>query len=728
MTKACGPPAACHYCGLPLAAPAAGSAEPDYCCWGCRFAASLAGSGGEQGQVNWGLVRFGLAAFFTMNVFVFSMELWTTEVYATEAAAGVALWRDLFRYLALVFSVPVVLLLGFPVAESGWLSLRRGRLSTDVLLALGVGAAFLYSSVSTFRGSGQVYYEVGCVVLLAVTLGRWLEAGNKLRTAEALTGLSELLPERVRLVLAGETQWRPLAELQAGNLVRVLPGERVPADATLERGSALCDERLLTGESEPRLVQPGDRLFGGALNLDGDLCLRVQAAPRAGALARLEQTVREAATSRGRYQILADRLAAGFVPLVAVVSLAALAWHAHWHGWERGLLAALSVLVVACPCALGLATPLTMWIALCESARRGVVFRQGAALERLASVKVVCLDKTGTLTTGEPTVEQMRTRLGEEQQVQRVAASLCRASTHALSTALERFLEPALELELAEQIVVAPGRGVGGRPPGFAGDAWLGSPRLMDERGLELDSSLATALSAAEQAGRSVVCVGWEKAVRGVFVVREELRPAADEATAALAALGLQVVVLTGDHRRRGAALGKRLGVHVEAGLLPEDKLRFVAELRRSHGPVLMVGDGVNDAPALAAAEVGLALGCGADLARHAAEVCLLGDDLTQVAWSVSWARQTVRVLRQNLAWTFGYNALGIATAASGWLNPIVAAVLMLGSSLIVVNSAWRLKASLRPPSEDRATDQPVVLPSEDLQPAAAREQEAACV
>jgi heavy metal translocating P-type ATPase len=685
--------AVCSHCGLPLARSAA-SEEPRYCCWGCRFAALLAGGASERASASGGLVRFGLAAFFTMNVFVFSMELWTPEVYAVEAGSGPSpeLWRDLFRYLALICSLPVVLLLGVHVAAGGWHALRRGRLSTEVLLALGVGASLLYSAVSTFRGTGPVYFEVGCVVLLAVTFGRWLEAGTKLRTSAALTGLTALLPERVRLARGNTLEWRPLGELQAGDLLRVLPGERIPADSVLERGMAVCDERLLTGESEPRLVQPSDPLFGGAVNLDGDLWIRVTAPPESGTLARLTQVVRAAATSRGHYQVLADRIASGFVPLVSAVSLATLAWQGRSHGWEQGLLSALAVLVVACPCALGLATPLTMWLALGEAARRGVVFRQSAALERLSAAKVVCLDKTGTLTTDEPTVEHWLARAGEEEQVRRVAASLCQGSRHALSRALERFLAPSHGQQLAEQIVVAPGRGVGGSVPGLDRVAWLGSPRFMEERGLHLDALLATALDTALAAGRSVVCVGWEDAVRGVFVVREQLRLTADEASAALAALGLQVVVLTGDHSARGAALARRLGVRVEAGLLPEDKLRFVAALRQAHGPVLMVGDGVNDAPALAAADVGLALGCGADLARHAAEVCLLGDDLRQVAWSIGWARRTVRVLRQNLWWTFGYNALGILAAASGRLNPIVAAVLMLGSSLLVLNSAWRMR------------------------------------
>lgn len=713
MTRSSASEAGCDYCGLPMAAAEAAAAEPRYCCWGCRFAASLAGAEDQRGQVGGGLVRFGLAAFFTMNVFVFSMELWTTEVYAVEAGSGPSadLWRDLFRYLALLFSLPVVLLLGVPVAESGWQALRRGRLSTEVLLALGVAASFCYSAVSTFRGAGQVYFEVGCVVLLAVSLGRWLEAGNKLRTAAALTGLSALLPERVRFVQAQGVEWRPLAELRAGDAVRVLPGERIPADAVLERGAALCDERLLTGESEPRALQAGDVVFGGAINIDGDLCLRVTAPPQGGALARLEQVVRDAAVSRGRYQILADRITSVFVPAVAVASLGALAWHGTVHSWEQGLLAALAVLVVACPCALGLATPLTMWIALGEAAARGVVFRHSAALERMAGAAVVCLDKTGTLTTGEPLVEHWLARPGEEQEVRRVAAGLCRGSNHALSTALERFLDPRDDQILAEDIVVVPGRGVAGIPKGHTSQAWLGSRRLMDERGLACDEAFESALDAACAAGRSVVCVGWNGAVRGLFVIREQLRPAASAAVAELVGLGLEAVVLTGDHAARGAALARVLGVRVIAGLLPEEKLRCVEELRRTHGPVLMVGDGVNDAPALAASDVGMALGCGADLARHAAEVCLLGDDLTAVAWAIGWSRRTVSVLRQNLWWTFGYNALGIAAAASGRLNPIVAAILMLGSSLLVVNSAWRLRVG------ESALATTVALPNEAESP-----------
>jgi len=674
----------CVYCGLPLPwtwrSPAAG-AGPLYCCYGCRFAAAVTGQSGEQGEATLTLTRLGLAVFFTMNVMAFTMALWSRDLYGGEASP----LEGLFRSLCLLFSLPVLWLLGGPLLANAWEGLCRGVLATDLLLVLGVATSYLLSVLSVLRDEGSAYFEVGCFVLVFVTLGRWLEATGKLRSCAALEALHRLLPDTVRLQTDAGEEVVPAERAVIGDIVRVLPGERLPCDGRLLERRATLDEQVVTGESVPVIREPGESVHAGTLSVDGEVRLQVSAPAGAGALSRLIELVRQARQSRGACERQADRLSALFLPLVILLALGATGYHSWHHGPEKGVLAGLSVLLIACPCALGLATPLTLWTALGQAARAQVLFRDSESLERLAGVRVVCLDKTGTLTTGTPVVERLAVAdEAERAEVLRRAALLARASTHVHSRALLEFLG-APAGPVGETVRTLPGRGL------VAELAVLGSLRLMEEEKLSLTGHLAEVVAAVTAEGLPLTCIGWGGRVRGVAVFREELRADAVPAIAALRQLHLDIHVLTGDHAGRAARLGQELGVPVRAGLLPEDKVEVLGALRRIHGPVAMVGDGINDAPALAHSDVGVALGCGTDVARDSARVCLLGNQLLRLVWSIAWARRTLRAARQNLVWSFGYNSLGIALACSGALNPIVAAVAMVGSSLIVVGNALRL-------------------------------------
>lgn len=705
-TRPAGRGCSCHYCGLPVAG-GLDDTEPRYCCSGCRFASAITAAGGADAQARWLMTRLGIAIFFSMNVMVFTFLLWSqAEGEASGGGAAAAALYGLARHASLLFSAPVLLLLGGPLAENAIDETRRGRLTLDLLLVVGVAAAFGISAYATWRGEGHVYFEVACMVLVAVTLGRWLEAQGKLQTTAALRDLESLLPDRVRLLRSSGECEVALADVGVGDRLRLLPGEHVPTDAVIRSGTAAIDERTVTGESEPAVKGIGDSLHSGTTNLDGELVVEVVAAPGAGTLERLIEAVTTAVETSGSRR-LADRVAAWFLPLVLVVAVATAA--AHWwrSGAAAGVLAGLAVVVVSCPCALGLATPLALWAAIGRAMRRHVLVRDGDAFERLARAGWCCFDKTGTLTTG---CRLERMSAAEPAEALAMAAGLARGSTHLASVAIaaaagERGLD-AIDMEDVRSI---PGCGMEGRWIERGVTVRLGSPRWIQAVcGTDQPWPRSTGSIAGHDENEApcscLLAVG-DQVVAG-FWLAEEIRPVAAAAVAGLRARGGHVMLLSGDQAARVAAVADRFGLPWRAGLMPADKLAAIAELRGSRG-VVMVGDGINDAPALASADVGVALGCGADVSRWSADVCLLDDDLGNLPWLVDLARATSRTIRWNLLWAFGYNAACIPLAATGLVHPAVAAAAMVASSLLVVGNSLRLANDDGPPKEPEASAGP---------------------
>ncbi len=700
----------CHYCSLPVTGTTSGDA-PVYCCFGCRFAEQVTGATGAQGEARWMATALGLSVFCTMNVVMMTMALWSYAGAAyTPFEAGLA---DFLRYGALLFAAPVVLLLGRPLATNAGEQLRRGQLSTDLLLLTGVLAAYAVSVVSTVRGAGHVYFEVSCVILVLVTLGRWLEATGRLQASSALDELEKLIPEMIRCVDAlGKTDFVSRDDVMIGQTIRVLPGERIPVDGQVTRGRAVVDEQFFTGESIPVEKHIGSNVLGGSLNLDGDVLIEVRALASAGALGRLVEAVRVARLKKGQFQLLADQWSARFFPIIAVISLAAFGYHGWYSGWDIGLMTALSVVLIACPCALALATPLAIWAALATAAQRGVLFRSGEAIERLAGIRAICWDKTGTLTTGTPRVRGLLCEHPNERPlVMELASALVNGSTHIYSEAIRRYLDIKSGV-MSSSVVTVPGRGLRIATTTL-GDVSLGSIGFMTESHLASGAALTAALSRPGQLDAASVFLGWDKQIRGIFLLEEMLRPEAAAAIESCRELHLQLTILTGDRRERGQHWQQILQVPVVAELLPEQKLAAIHRAHRECGSVAMVGDGLNDAPALAAADIGIAMGCGADVTRDSADVCLLPNDLRLVPWAVLHSRRTVKTIRQNLAWSFGYNSLGVIVAASGALHPAVAAVLMVVSSLMVLGNSLRLKqvpnefGGNLPPEESSVIDTP---------------------
>lgn len=671
---------ACLHCGLPVAggqgAPAtirrrAGGAPGPFCCSGCALAHALGRDLDSQAPDRL-LARIVLSAFLAMGVMVFSLALYGGEHPAADpdelSGDAARALEGLLRLGAMGLASIVVYLIGLPLVSS---VRHAGRyLSADGLILTGVGAAYLLSVWGTLSESGEVYFETVTMVLVLVGLGRWLDARAKERARGALADLAEeTVAPAARVGPAGEESVPP-EELRVGDRVRVRPGETIPVDGVVESGAAFLDTSALTGESEPRSVRAGERVLAGAVALDGSLLVRASAVGDGRIRAEVERLLRRALDRSSDAVRLADRVAAVLLPAVVALAAGAFAWHARAEGFERGLFVALSVLLISCPCALGIATPLAFWTSLGEAWRRGLLIKGGDVLERLARARWVLLDKTGTLTEPGLDLEQVRPCADvSAQQALRTAAALEIASEHPIGRAL-RKASAALETELpaVEGFQVLPGRGVEGRI-----DAVL--HRLVRD-------SARTAREGEGSAERTSVVLERDGKPIARFELGARPRPEARRVVAELRRLGLEVRVLTGDAPGPARRIERVLGVPVEAELLPGDKVRRIEQA----GPagVVFVGDGLNDAAALAAADVGVALECGSPRSLEVADVALLRPGIAGLPDLFVLARRAVRLARGNLAWAFAYNGVGLLLAATGRLQPIVAAALMVASSIAV--------------------------------------------
>ena len=697
--------ATCDYCGLPLSGSALQD-SPSYCCFGCRFAAGISAQSDSSANPMGPATALGFSVFFTMNVVMLTMSLWS---YAAQPQTPFEEALAAFlRYGAMAFSLPVLLLLGRPLVSHAITGLRRGLFTTDLLLATGVIAAFAVSIVSTLRGVGHVYYEVGCVILVLVTIGRWLEAAGRSQASTALDQLERLVPETVRLRVSGVDTVTPRENIVVGNHLHVIAGERIPVDGRVVQGRGVVDEQFFTGESTPVEKRTDDHLLGGSLNLDGDLIIEVTAPPNAGALGRLINAVRAARLSKGHYQLLSDAWSQCVFPIIAAIALTAFVFHGLRVNWDYGLLTALSVVLIACPCALALATPLAVWAALGTAAKKGVLVRSGSALETLAGIRAIRWDKTGTLTTGKPGVLRFACEdSSERERIEQIAASITESSDHVFSVAIREFLSGIEPHPSSVNVQTVPGRGL--RTTIENGQVvLLGSIRWMDDCGLAWAPNLSRVINDPITSDCPMTAIAYNGRVQGLFLLEETIRPEAFEALQDCQRLGLDQAVLTGDRAARAAGLAKSFGIPVAADLLPQDKLAAIRAAHEQFGSVAMVGDGLNDAPALAGSDIGIALGCGADVSRDSAGICLLSSDLRLIPWTYEFSRLTVSTIRTNLAWSFGYNSIGVILAACGQLHPAVAAVLMVVSSLMVLGNSLRLSAeSPFAPRETFSNDHP---------------------
>ena len=626
------------------------------------------------------------------------------------------------QWIEAALASPVVLYCGAPFFVRGWDSLRSGHLNMFTLISLGVGTAFGFSLVALLApgvlpdsalradGLGDVYFEAAAVIVCLVLVGQVLELRARARTGEALRALLELAPAiAIRVRDGHDDEEIPLDRVAVGDLLRVVPGARVPVDAVVVSGRSPVDESMVSGEPLPSDKEPGDDVFGSTVNGPGALVVRATRIGSDTLVARIATGVAEAQRSRAPVQALVDRVSAVFVPAVVAVALVAFAaWIAVGPAprLSHALVAAVSVLLIACPCALGLATPMSIMVAMGRGARAGVLFRNAEALEQLRAVDTLVVDKTGTLTEGRPVLGTVETApdVGPDE-ILRAAAALERESEHPIARAIVAGArDRGIEVPAAGEFRALPGIGVRGRVEGS--DMALGGPRMLEalreEGGASGPPELAARADALRAEGQSVLFAARDREVVALLAVTDPIAESAPGALEALRGSGIRVVMLTGDEETTARSVAARLGIdEVAAGMLPADKQTFVARLRDEGRVVAMAGDGINDAPALATADVGIAMGTGSDLAIESADVTLVDADLRGIVRARALSRATTANLRQNLAFAFGYNALGVPVAAGALyplfgltLEPMFAAAAMSLSSVSVIANALRLRAA----------------------------------
>ncbi len=626
-----------------------------------------------------------------------------------------AIGQQLSNWIQFALATPVVLWAGWPFFERGWASLKTRNLNMFTLIAMGVSVAFTYSVVAVlapgifpdaFRGHDgavPVYFEAAAVITVLVLLGQVLELRARERTSGAIKALLDLAPRTARRIRDdGSDEEVTLDLIQVGDRLRVRPGEKVPVDGELLEGRVAIDESLVTGESMPVTKEPGASVIAGSLNTTSAFIMRADKVGADTLLARIVQMVAEAQRSRAPIQRMADKVSAWFVPTVIAVALvAALAWGlvGPEPRFAYALVAAVSVLIIACPCALGLATPMSIMVGVGRGAQAGVLIKNAEALERFEKIDTLIVDKTGTLTEGRPAVTLVRPADGQDEaELLRLAASVERASQHPLGEAIVRAAtDRGLALAEVANFDAPIGRGVTGTVEGRT--LLLGGPRLMRENGVDI-AALADPAEALRGEGGTAIFVVIDGTLAGLIGVSDPIKPSTPEAVRALKAEGIRVVMLTGDNRTTALAVAARIGIdEVEAEVLPEDKAAVVNKLRAEGRAVAMAGDGVNDAPALAAAEVGIAMGAGSDVAIESAGVTLLQGDLNGLVRARRLSRAVMGNIRQNLVFAFAYNVAGVPIAAGLLypftgilLSPAIAALAMALSSVSVISNALRLR------------------------------------
>ena len=617
-------------------------------------------------------------------------------------------------YVLWALATPVQFWAGWRFYRGAWATLRRLNFDMNSLIVIGTSAAYFYSVAAVLMPevlagqavSGEVplYFDTAAVIVTLILLGRYLEGRAKRHTAAAIRALMDWRPQTAHVVRDGSSREVPLATVVVGDTVQVRPGERVPVDGVVIEGQSAVDESMLTGESLPVEKGPGAEVVGGALNTTGAFTFRATRIGKDTALARIARMIQEAQGSKAPLQRLADRIAAYFVPaVIAVALLAFLVWFfvGPEPAFTRALLAFVAVLIIACPCALGLATPTAVMVAMGAGAAKGVLVRDAEALERLHQVTTVVLDKTGTLTQGKPEVTDVIAIGLPEAEVLQLAAAAEQASEHPLSQAVVRAgLARNLTLPAAADFIAAPGRGIRAVVSGKL--VRVGNRAYMKESGVdraELEAVAARAQTLNKQ-GKTALFVAVDGAAAGVIGVADTLKAGAAAAVESLRARGLAVVMLTGDAERTAKTIAVQVGIaQVAAEVMPGQKAAEIQQRQEAGEVVAMVGDGINDAPALARADVGIALGAGADVALEAADITLVGNELGALATAFALSRATRRTIRQNLGWAFGYNVLLIPVAAGvlypflgAMLNPMLAAAAMAFSSVSVVTNSLRLR------------------------------------
>ena len=679
-------PGSCPKCGMAL--------EPE----------TITGEEGENPELTDFRRRFWIGLVLSLPLLVLEMGGHFMDFHLLDASIS--------TWVQMVFATPVVLWAGWPFFERGWQSVKAKSLNMFTLVAMGTGVAWVYSVIATlapgifpdaFKSEGvvPVYFEAASVIIVLVLLGQMLELKARERTGGAIKALLGLAPKTAKRVNGDKEEEIAIEDIQLGDLLRIRPGEKVPVDGVVVEGKSHVDESMVTGEPMPIEKTESAKVIGGTVNGNGSLIIKAEKIGSDTMLAQIVQMVADAQRSQAPIQRVVDKVSGWFVPIVIVIAIIAfIAWtvFATAQGFSYGLIAAVSVLIIACPCALGLATPMSIMVGVGRGAKAGVLIKNAGALEILEKVDTLVVDKTGTLTEGKPALTHV-VSAGDlsEDEVLRLAASLEQGSEHPLAEAIVRGAEgKGVKLAKANEFEAVTGKGVKGNVD--RKKVALGNTKLLDDMGVD-SSSLKEQADTYRAEGGTAMFVAVDGKLAGMIAVADPIKETTAKAIKDLHEAGLKIVMLTGDNDTTARSVAGKLGIdEVHADVLPQDKSRIVSELRDGGATIAMAGDGVNDAPALASAHVGIAMGTGTDVAMESAGVTLLRGDLNGIATAINLSRATMRNIRQNLFFAFIYNAAGVPIAAGVLypffgilLSPIIAAAAMSLSSLSVVANALRL-------------------------------------
>ena len=627
---------------------------------------------------------------YQFRVFLLALVLSIPIVILTFTDLFVTGFSELLVLLAL--TIPVQFIAGWQFYRNTFYSLRYRNLNMDVLVSLGISAAFVYSVLSTFFIKGFVFYETSALLVTFLTFGRFLEARTRGKTSEAVKKLVKLQAKTARVIRGGKEQEIPIEDVKVGDIVLIKPGEKIPVDGLVVKGLSSVDESMISGESIPVEKKVGDKVVGATMNKHGSLTIKATAVGGNTVLASIIKMVEEAQGSKPPIQKAADRIVSYFVPVVILISIVTFAgWMLLFGNFVSALTAAIAVLVIACPCAIGLATPTAIMVGTGRGAEHGILIKGGEALEKVGKLNAIVLDKTGTLTKGKPEVTDI-IAFGKykELDVLKIAAIAEKHSEHPLGESIAaKALEKKIKLADAKNFKTIPGFGIIAH---YGGEILVGNRKLMQKHKVSLADS-ESKLQALEKAGKTAMIVAFKRKIVGVIAVADTLKENAALVIRELKAKKLEVYMLTGDNERVARAIASQIGINnIFAEVLPEDKVQKIKELQRKGRVVAMVGDGINDAPALTQADIGIAIGSGTDVAIEAGNIVIIGKDLREITKAITISRKTIGKVKQNLFWAYIYNTVGIPVAAFGLLNPEIAGAAMALSSVSVITSSLLLK------------------------------------
>lgn len=682
--------AECYQCGIPITGKPLkfevdGKME-DFCCFGCYLINRTTGLRGEEGTALAFLGKFGFGYFLAMLVMMLSMYIYGSH-FVDPNDREMLLFTGFIKWVILFLSTPVMILLGIPILKNSFSKENLLNFNTDTLIAIGSFSAYFLSVYSVLTGKNAIYFETATMILVLVTFGRYLETSSRVKASNFMKQLMDLSAKKATVIKDGKEVEIPVEEVRVGDIVKIKPGEKVSADGVIVEGVGNVDESILTGEIKPVLKKVGDYLYTGTTVLDGSFLIKVDKPQSQWTLNRFIEIMKQIRNTKAPINRITDRIAFYFLPIVFFLAISSFIYWFIQAGFEKALIVSLSVLLISCPCAFSIGAPLALWLGLGQAMKDGVIIKSAEVLEKLSTVKKVFFDKTGTIT--ERTMEVSQVWFKDDKS-RNVFYSLEKNSEHPLAKSFINWCKECRELKIDDFKVVF-GFGIKGKVEGK--EYILGSEEFLKQHGVMLDDNIKKLKENAIKNGEVITFLSDKQQILGFVSFSQKIRPEAKITIDVLKNLKVEVGILTGDSDYFANVLKKELQIEdVRANLLPEGKLKAIKEEKSKGKVVAMVGDGINDAPALAEADIGIAMGCGTDLTRESASISLIGDDLRKIPLIIILSRKVKRVIYTNIFWAFIYNIIGMGLAITGHLNPVFAALAMVLSSVFVIGNSLRIK------------------------------------